>query len=330
MPFLIVLPVRNGARYVRQAVASILAQSDPDLRLLVLENSSEDDTAAIVRSFGDPRVDLVPADRPLPIEENWARARTALADWPADTLVSFIGHDDHLYPDFVARMKALAAAHPGASLFQSHFDLVDEADRLIRPCRPMPECETWQDLAAVIAWGLRDAYGTGFAFRAGDYLAVGGMPALPGILYADHLLFLRLARLGGKRTDPAPGCAYRLHGSSMSNAVGVRWVNERMAALTAFLAALDAEFPDLGGGERGRAAMLTLMARELFVFGGPVVRSSLDPANRAGLAVLERRIVALGGSLDTRHWAYQASVGQRTLGRARRAFAYARARLRGG
>ena len=328
-PFVIVLPVRNGAAHIRQAVASILAQGDGDLRLVVLENASEDDTAAIVRSFDDPRVELRPADEPLPIECNWARVRDVAAEVPGDTLLSVIGHDDCLYPDFVTRMRALAQAHPDATLFQSHFDLIDAQGALIRPCRPIAERETWQDLAAMIAWGVRDAFGTGYAFRARDYLAVGGIPALPGILYADHLLFLRLTRLGHKRADPMKGCAYRLHATSMSNAVSVGRINERLAAFTGFLEALDTELAEWVCDDRGRDALLTLLAREVFVFGNPVVRGSLNIDNRRRLRMLEHRIVELGGSHDLSHWAYQASRSQRIIDQARRAFAYARARLRG-
>lgn len=328
-PFLIILPVRNGGAYIRQAIASIVEQSDPAFRLVVLENASEDDTVAIVRSFDDPRIEIIPAARALPIDENWARAKDVVAAVPGETLVTVLGHDDYLHPQFVARMRALALSDPEATLLQCHFDLIDAGGALIRPCRPIAERETWRDLAAMIAWGLRDAYGTGYAFRAADYLAVGGMPALPGILYADHLLFLRLTRRGHKRATAFSGCAYRLHDTSMSNAVSVARVNLRMAAFAAFVAALDTEFAAMIEDDRGRRAMLTLLSRETFVFAGPVVRGTLDAANRARLDHIAQRIVALGGSDDVRHWAYQASRSERLWGRGRRAVAYARARLKG-
>lgn len=329
VPFAIILPVRNGGAYVRRAVASIVEQRDADFRLFVLENASEDDTMAIVRSFDDPRIHVLPAPRPLSIEENWARAKDVLADLPGETLATVLGHDDYLYPQFVERMRALAHEDPDATLLQCHFDLIDADGATIRPCRPIPEHESWADLASAIFWGLRDAYGTGFAFRARDYLAAGGMPPLPGILYADHLLFIRLARLGHKRTDPVAGCAYRLHATSMSNTLSVRRTNERLAAFAGFVAVVRREFADLAYDDRGRAALLTLLARELFVFGEPIVRGSLNAANRQRLDELSRQLFELGGTADQRHWSYQASRGQRSIGRARRVLAYARARWRG-
>lgn len=328
-PFIVFLPVRNGERYVRSAIESVVAQKDDALRLVILENASEDDTPAIAASFADPRIVIVPADRPLPIEENWARALPILRDMPGEALVTFMGHDDLLYPAFIERMRALAASDPAATLLQCHFDLIDAEGGLIRPCRPVAERETWQDLAAALAWGMRDAFGTGYVMRASDYVAVGGMPTLPNLLYADHLLFLRLTRRGHKRADPQAGCAYRLHASSMSNAVSVARMNTRLAAFCSFVEALEAEFAELGEDDRGRAALLTLFAREMLVFGSPFLRGSLPPVGQQRLDSLAARIAALGGVADRRHWAYQATRSERTIGTLRRAMRFARARWLG-
>lgn len=331
-PFVIFLPVRNGADYVAQAVGSIVAQTDPDWRLMVLENASTDDTVAIVRGFADPRITIHPAPRPLDMYENWHRPFEMLsAGLGGNPLVTFIGHDDYLYPDFVARMKALADASPGATLFQCMLDLVDGQGGLIRPCKPVPAVESWADMAALMGWGLRDSVGTGYVCRADDYVRVGGMPKLPRILYADHLLFLRLARLGHKRADPMAGCAYRFHEASTSNAVSVGKLNDRLEAFAGFVAMFRNDFPDFTNTDMGRAAMQTWIGRELFVFDGPAVRGVMTPDNRARLAELHRLLESLGGVARPDHWSYQAQPRiVRTLRRARIQLTYLRARLRGG
>lgn len=55
----VLLPVRDGAGQVREAIESVLAQSFRDFELLVVDDGSRDATAAIVRSFGDARIRLV-------------------------------------------------------------------------------------------------------------------------------------------------------------------------------------------------------------------------------------------------------------------------------
>jgi glycosyltransferase involved in cell wall biosynthesis len=52
----IVTPTYNVARYVRQCVESVLAQSFQDWELVVVDDGSSDGTPDIVESYGDPRV----------------------------------------------------------------------------------------------------------------------------------------------------------------------------------------------------------------------------------------------------------------------------------
>ncbi|HKV45980.1 MAG TPA: glycosyltransferase [bacterium] len=49
----------NRAGYLRAAIQSVLAQSFEELELLVLDNSSADDTHAVVTRFPDPRLRLI-------------------------------------------------------------------------------------------------------------------------------------------------------------------------------------------------------------------------------------------------------------------------------
>ena len=66
----VILPVRNGGKYVQECIQSILHQTLPDLNLLVLDNCSSDGTLEYVRSLHDERIEIYPAESPLSIEEN--------------------------------------------------------------------------------------------------------------------------------------------------------------------------------------------------------------------------------------------------------------------
>jgi len=52
----IIMPAYNAATYIREAISSVLAQSFTDFELLVIDDGSMDDTAAIIGSFSDPRI----------------------------------------------------------------------------------------------------------------------------------------------------------------------------------------------------------------------------------------------------------------------------------
>src|SRR5436853_2941731 len=95
--FSIILPVRNGGEYVKACINSILSQTCQDFNVLVLDNCSTDGTSEWLISLQNEKISIIPADRPLSIEENWARITTI----PKNDFITLIGHDDLLYPDFL-------------------------------------------------------------------------------------------------------------------------------------------------------------------------------------------------------------------------------------
>lgn len=300
---IVFLPTHNGGSYIRQAIESVLAQSDPDWRLIVLENGSTDDTVAVVGSYADARIELRSVPDSLGIVGNWQRGYAYLRDEvPDNPLVTFIGDDDYFYPDFINRIRRLAEAAPDATLFQTGFDLVDGEGALIRPCRPVPETESWLDLAAALGWSLRDSFGTGYAFRARDYVSVGGIPDLPMLLSSDHLLFVRLARLGYKRAEPEAHCAYRFYRGSTSGGSSGAKINASIEALDGLVAGLEA-MEGFSASLRGRDALAALLGRELTTYNLRAVDRMLTPANVAHRVRLNAVFADVSRGLSMQTWA---------------------------
>src|SRR6266702_945692 len=96
----IILPVRNGGEYVKLLLANILQQTLPDFELQVLDNCSTDGTREYIQSLNDNRIKIYPADKPLSIEENWARITTI----PKNEFITLIGHDDLLDTNYLREM----------------------------------------------------------------------------------------------------------------------------------------------------------------------------------------------------------------------------------
>ena len=59
----VLMPMRNAEPYVREAVASVLAQDCPGMELIVVDDGSTDQSRRIVESFGDARVRIVEGPR---------------------------------------------------------------------------------------------------------------------------------------------------------------------------------------------------------------------------------------------------------------------------
>jgi glycosyltransferase involved in cell wall biosynthesis len=90
----VLLPVRDGAAYLREAVGSILAQTFHDFELLVIDDGSKDRSAEIVSSYTDPRIQLRRHERNV-------------------GLIATLNEGlDHARGDYVARIDADDIAHP--------------------------------------------------------------------------------------------------------------------------------------------------------------------------------------------------------------------------
>jgi len=207
----VILPVRNGGKYVKDCVTSILAQTYEDFRLEVLDNCSTDGTLEWITSIDDERIRIYASDRPLTIGANWARATTI----PKNEFITLIGHDDILDSHYLETMDSLIRKHPEATLYQAHFRYIDSEGSLIRHCRPMDEIQSASEFVAFILSGIIDTMGTGFMMRSAHYDREGGIPtSYPNLLFADFHLFINLTRLSYKATSPEECFAFRLHRST--------------------------------------------------------------------------------------------------------------------
>jgi glycosyltransferase involved in cell wall biosynthesis len=90
----VILPVHNGALYVAEAIRSVLSQTHTNLDLIVVDDGSSDDTAAVVDGFDDGRVRLI-----RQVQTGVAAARNRGLSEASGELVAFLDHDDIWFPD---------------------------------------------------------------------------------------------------------------------------------------------------------------------------------------------------------------------------------------
>ena len=102
----VVLPVHNGQEYVRQAVESVLSQTDALFELIVVNDGSVDRSEEIVRAFGD-RVHYV-------VQPNMgaAAARNRGLEIAQGDLLAFIDADDLWLPDKLLHQTSYLDTHP--------------------------------------------------------------------------------------------------------------------------------------------------------------------------------------------------------------------------
>jgi glycosyltransferase involved in cell wall biosynthesis len=109
MKFSIVIPVRDGAQYLAEAIRSALAQVRPADEVLVLDDNSQDSSAAIAKSseWGN-RVKYFWNQTPTGFADAWNRA----AKIATGEFVAILHQDDLLDPEYLLAMGGALERFP--------------------------------------------------------------------------------------------------------------------------------------------------------------------------------------------------------------------------
>ena len=103
----VVMPTRDRRPLLEQAIASVQGQSYSRWELLVVDDGSEDDTAAFLASIEDPRVRVLHTDGRGP-----CAARNAALDAAEGELISYLDDDNRFDPNWLRAVASTFAALP--------------------------------------------------------------------------------------------------------------------------------------------------------------------------------------------------------------------------
>jgi len=106
----IVIPTYRRPDRLRRAVQSALSQKYTNIRVVVFDNASSDDTAEVMRDLqlGDPRVEYVCHDRNIGMIENFNFALASINT----PFFAFLSDDDYLLDNFIEDSMHAFDAHP--------------------------------------------------------------------------------------------------------------------------------------------------------------------------------------------------------------------------
>lgn len=140
-PFLsLLIPTYNGSRYIREALDSIAAQQGialSELEVIVLDDGSQDDTAAIVRGYQ--------ASLPLklvvqPHCGNHTVNSNRLMGMASGMYVCFLHQDDYWLPQRLARLRQVLLAQPELVMLVHPTRFINAARKTIgRITCPLPD-----------------------------------------------------------------------------------------------------------------------------------------------------------------------------------------------
>jgi glycosyltransferase involved in cell wall biosynthesis len=203
----VLLPVRDAARTLGEALASLLAEPGEDIEILVVDDGSRDDSLAVARSLGarDARVRVL--ERP---RLGLVQALDAGASAARGTFLARQDADDISVPPRLRASADFLAAHPDVDLVATRFEMFTDtgAERL-----GMTRWASWSNSLATHEDVWRERFvESPFAhpsvtLRVEALRAVGGYHE--GDFPEDYELWLRLLA-AGRRTARLPWVGVRV------------------------------------------------------------------------------------------------------------------------
>lgn len=215
---------RNGSRFVRQQVASILDQTIPVSQLVVSDDASADDTVAVIRdvvaaSGADIELVVLSNVSPLGVTANFDQAlRHCTGD-----LVALCDQDDEWLPDRIEEAVKHFAERERMSLAFSDAVLIDQqgiqfASSLLRVLRVSAGEREALRRGEALGVLLRRNVATGATIMIRRSLASRATP-FPQAWVHDEWLAMVAALTGEAALIDAPLIRYRQHGD---NVIGAR------------------------------------------------------------------------------------------------------------
>jgi glycosyltransferase involved in cell wall biosynthesis len=209
----VVMSVYNGARYLAEAIESILGQTFTDFEFIIVNDGSTDCTGDILAEYTDRDQRLIL----LQNEQNLGLTRS-LNKGLARASGQYIARqdaDDISLPQRLQRQVAFLDEHPEVVLVSSNYEVIDEEGRQLRIERKSSE-------SLVIAWYLLFVNYVGghsvVMFRREQVMNLSGYAE--DYRYAqDYQLWLRLANRGDIAILPEILLQWRSHGQSISSLV---------------------------------------------------------------------------------------------------------------
>lgn len=210
----VLMPVYNAARYLREAVESVLAQSHSALELVAIDDASSDGSYELLQELAarDPRVRVFRQVQNQGIVA--ARNRAFREASPSAEFCAILDADDVCEPERLALQVEFLRVHPQHALVGGHTLIIDEASQVIgirryptdyaRICKTITRYNPIAQPAVMLRRSLlpsAEPYDAAYP-RCQDYALWLQLAAAHPIANLDRaILRYRVSQTQGKRTE---------------------------------------------------------------------------------------------------------------------------------
>jgi len=209
----VIMPVKNAAAYIREAIESVYAQGSDVHELIIVDDGSTDDTIPIVCALKDDRTRVLSNESSGVSAARNMGARVACGQW-----LMFLDADDRLRPSAIQTLITATQATPDAIVIYGDYDLIDNEGRSIGRRRWLKNrSKPAGNVLEQLATGNFIVNGGIMIIRPHAFAASGGFDT--SLKYCeDWHCWCRLAAVGEFQFIPGILLDYRLHATNTMNA----------------------------------------------------------------------------------------------------------------
>ncbi len=213
-----VIPTFNRSKLLSRAIESVKRQTYPDWKLVVVDNASSDDTAAVMAEAmrDDPRIRYHRHAENLGMLANWEFALTQV-----DTAhFSLLCDDDYLLPDFFEAAAREMSRHPELGLCFGVANVVDEEGKKLSVApNEMATGYYPAGTGAAAMMRLQHPATPAIVFRTECFRAAGGFDRR-SLYVADLDMILRVAFMYPVKFFEEESACYVVHAGNSFKDVG--------------------------------------------------------------------------------------------------------------
>ena len=222
------IPTYNRAsRYLRETLASALAQSYPNLEIVVADNCSTDNTRTLVEGYRDPRIRYFRHDPGLKPNDNF----NFCLQQAKGAYFLLLHDDDTIDADFVDTCMRAADYDTGVGIIRTGTRIIDAAGMVLY--------ERINGVAGLstadffLGWfgGATSLYLCSTLYNCSGLKRIGGFHSRHN-LFQDVVAMVRLAATSGRVDVEAPKANARQHGGKWTHVARVReWCEDSLELL---------------------------------------------------------------------------------------------------
>jgi len=121
------IPVYNGEKYIGTATESVLAQTFKQFELIIVDNNSSDNTAAIIKKYTDDRIVYYKNPSTVSMGDNWNKCLSLCSG----KYVCLLHADDSFLPDMLEEELKIIEGDEKIGFVFSGVNYIDENGRLV-------------------------------------------------------------------------------------------------------------------------------------------------------------------------------------------------------